>query len=98
MSIMSLTAVALGRKIKDKEVTVEEAVRAALDAVKAKEDKINAPYMKKEEREKLKDFTPSQVYKLTGNSIVVPVLEKVFYEYFKTLKDNGKLDGMDMAS
>lgn len=54
--------------------------------------------LKKEEREKLKDFTPSQVYKLTGNSIVVPVLEKVFYEYFKTLKDNGKLDGMDMAS
>lgn len=42
MSIMSLTAVALGRKIKDKEVTVEEAVRAALDAVKAKEDKINS--------------------------------------------------------
>ena len=54
--------------------------------------------LKKEEREKLKDFTPSQVYKLTGNSIVVPVLEKVFYEYFKALKDNGKLDGMDMAS
>ena len=54
--------------------------------------------LKKEEREKLKDFTPSQVYKLAGNSIVVSVLEKVFYEYFKALKDNGKLDGMDMAS
>ena len=54
--------------------------------------------LKKEEREKLKDFTPSQVYKLTGNSIVVPVLEKVFHEYFKALKDNGRLDGMDMAS
>ena len=54
--------------------------------------------LKKEEREKLKDFTPSQGYKLTGNSMVVPVLEKVFYEYFKALKDNGKLDGMDMAS
>ena len=54
--------------------------------------------LKKEEREKLKDFTPSEIYKLTGNSIVVPVLEKVFYEYFKALKDNGKLDDMDMAS
>lgn len=54
--------------------------------------------LKKEEREKLKDFTPSEIYKLTGNSIVVPVLEQVFYEYFKALKDSGKLDDMDMAS
>lgn len=54
--------------------------------------------LKKEEREKLKDFTPNEIYKLTGNSIVVPVLEKVFYEYFKALKDNGKLDDMNMAS
>ena len=54
--------------------------------------------MKKEEREKLKDFTPNEIYKLTGNSIVIPVLEKVFYEYFKALKDNGKLDDMDRAS
>ena len=54
--------------------------------------------LKKEEREKLKDFTPNEIYKLTGNSIVVPVLEQVFYEYFKALKDNGKLDDMDMAS
>lgn len=54
--------------------------------------------LKKEEREKLKDFTPNEIYKLTGNSIAVPVLEKVFYEYFKALKDNGKLDAMDMAS
>lgn len=54
--------------------------------------------LKKEEREKLKDFTPNEIYKLTGNSIVVPVLEKVFYEYFKALKDNGKFDDMDMAS
>ena len=32
MSLMSLTAVELGKKIKAKEVTVEEAVQAALDA------------------------------------------------------------------
>lgn len=54
--------------------------------------------LKKEEREKLKDFTPNEIYKLTGNSIVVPVLIGVFNEYFKTLKDSGKLDDMDMAS
>ena len=53
---------------------------------------------KEEEREKLKDFTPNEIYKLTGNSIVVPVLEQVFFEYFKALKDNGKLDDMNMAS
>ena len=33
MSLMSLTAVELGKKIKDKEVTVVEATRAALDAI-----------------------------------------------------------------
>ena len=54
--------------------------------------------LKKEEREKLKDFTPNEIYKLTGNSIVIPVLISVFNEYFKALKDNGKLDDMDMAS
>lgn len=54
--------------------------------------------LKKEEREKLKDLRPNEVYQLMGNSIVVPVLEKVFYEYFKTLKEDGKLDDMDKAS
>ena len=44
------------------------------------------------------DLEGSEIYKLTGNSIVVPVLEQVFYEYFKALKDSGKLDDMDMAS
>lgn len=42
MDLMSLTAVELGRKIKQKEVAVEEAVKSALDAVRAKEDKINS--------------------------------------------------------
>jgi aspartyl-tRNA(Asn)/glutamyl-tRNA(Gln) amidotransferase subunit A len=37
MSLMSLTAVELGRKIKEKEVTVEEAVTAALDAIEKRE-------------------------------------------------------------
>ena len=40
MSLMSLTAVELGKKIKAKEVTVTEAVTAALDAIEAKEKKV----------------------------------------------------------
>ena len=42
MNLMSLTAVELGRKIKAKEVTVKEAVTAALDAIDAKEIKVNS--------------------------------------------------------
>lgn len=51
-----------------------------------------------EVREKLKDFKPNEIYKLCGNSIVVPVLEKVFYEYFKKLKEDGKLDDLDQVA
>lgn len=42
MSCMKLTAVELGKKIKEKEISVLEATQAALDAIKAKEDKINS--------------------------------------------------------
>ncbi len=42
MGLMSLTAVELGKKIKEKEVTVAEAVNAALDAIEAKEQKIHS--------------------------------------------------------
>ncbi len=42
MSLMSETAVGLGKKIKAKEVSVTEAVRASLDAIKAKEEKVNS--------------------------------------------------------
>ena len=42
MSLMSLTAVELGRKIQAKEVTVTEAVQAALDSIKAKEAQVNS--------------------------------------------------------
>lgn len=42
MSLMNLTAVELGKKIKNKEVTVVEATNAALDAIDAKEDKVNS--------------------------------------------------------
>lgn len=42
MSLMSLTAVELGKKIKVGEVTVTEAVTAALDAIEKKEKEINS--------------------------------------------------------
>lgn len=42
MSLMSLTAVELGRKIKEKEVTVEEAVTAALDAIEKREAQVHS--------------------------------------------------------
>ena len=42
MDLMSLTAVELGKKIQAKEVTVEEAVKAAIASIKAKEEKINS--------------------------------------------------------
>lgn len=42
MNIMSLTAVELGRRIKAGEITVVEAVEAAIDAIEKKEEKINS--------------------------------------------------------
>lgn len=42
MSLTSLTAVELGKKIKAKEVTVAEAAKAALDAIAAKEPRVNS--------------------------------------------------------
>ncbi len=42
MSLMSLTAVQLGKKIKSGEVTVKEAALAALDEIKKSEDSINS--------------------------------------------------------
>lgn len=42
MNLMSLTAVELGKKIKAKEVSVEEAVQAAIDAIEAREEKVHS--------------------------------------------------------
>ena len=42
MSLMNLPAVELGKKIKNKEITVVEATKAALDAIDAKEEKVNS--------------------------------------------------------
>ena len=42
MSLMNLTAVGLGKKIQNKEVSAPEAAKAARDAIKAKEAEINS--------------------------------------------------------
>ena len=42
MKLLELTAVELGKKIKAGEVTVQEATRAALDAIKAKEEQVHS--------------------------------------------------------
>lgn len=79
MSIMSLTAVELGRKIKAKEVTVLEATQAALDAIKAKEDKING-FVTVDEAGALKKAAEIQAKidagELTGPLAGVPVAIK----------------------
>ena len=41
MSILELTAVELGKKIKDKEITVVEATKAALEQIKAVEGDVH---------------------------------------------------------
>ena len=45
MSLMSLTAVALGKKIQAGEVTVEEAVLDALEQIEKKEDTIHSGHL-----------------------------------------------------
>lgn len=42
MNLLSLTAVEIGKKVKAHEVSVEEATRAALDAIAAKEDAVHS--------------------------------------------------------
>ena len=80
MDLMSLTAVELGRKIKAKEVTVTEAAQAAIDAVKAKEDKINSFVTVVDEAAILKRAEEVQeaidAGKLTGALTGVPVAIK----------------------
>lgn len=53
MKILDFTAVELGKKIKNNEISVEEAVRAALDQIKTLEPKINS-YVSYDEESALK--------------------------------------------
>ena len=79
MSLMSLTAVELGKKIKAKEVTVVEAVQEALDAVEKKEKDVNSfvTVMRKEALEKAKEVQEKiDNRELTGPLAGVPVAIK----------------------
>lgn len=79
MNLMTLTAVELGRKIQAKEVSVEEATRAALDAIKAKEQMING-FVTVDEEGALKKAAEIQAKidagELTGPLAGVPVAIK----------------------
>ena len=80
MSLISLTAVELGRKIKEKEITAVEAAKAAIEAVKAKEDKVNSFVTVVDEEAILKRAEAVQeaieAGKLTGPLAGVPVAIK----------------------
>ena len=79
MSLMSLTAVELGKKIKAKEVTVVEAVQEALDAVEKVEKDVNSfvTVMRKEALEKAKEVQEKiDNGELTGPLAGVPVAIK----------------------
>lgn len=79
VNLMSLTAVELGKKIKNKEITVTEAVKAALEQIKANEKELNcyvtvneeAALIRAEEVQKLIDDGT-----LTGPLAGVPVAIK----------------------
>ena len=87
MSLMSLTAVELGRKIQEKEVTAVEATQAALEAIKAKEEKVNG-FVTVDEEGALKRAEQIQAKidagELTGPLAGVPV----------AIKDNMCTQGM----
>ena len=87
MSLMSLTAVELGRKIQEKEVTAVEATKAALEAIKAKEEKVNG-FVTVDEEGALKRAEQIQAKidagELTGPLAGVPV----------AIKDNMCTQGM----
>lgn len=87
MSLMTLTAVELGKKIKAKEVTVVEATRAALDAIKEKEEKIHSFVTVDEEKALARAAQVQKMLdegKLTGPLAGVPV----------AIKDNMCTEGM----
>lgn len=79
MNLMSLTAVELGEKIKAKEVTVKDAVKAALAQIKAVDDSVNS-YVTVDEKGALKRAAEVQKLidsgELTGPLAGVPVAIK----------------------
>lgn len=79
MDLMSLTAVELGKKIKEKEVSVPEATKAAIAAIKEKEGALNA-FVTVDEEGALKQAAEIQkkidAGELTGPLAGVPVAIK----------------------
>ena len=79
MNLMTLTAVELGRKIKNKEVTAVQATQAALDAIRQKEKEVNS-FVTVDEEKALKRAEEIQkridAGELTGPLAGVPVAIK----------------------
>ncbi|MGI5990328.1 MAG: Asp-tRNA(Asn)/Glu-tRNA(Gln) amidotransferase subunit GatA [Lachnospiraceae bacterium] len=80
MSLMNLTAVALGRKIQAKEVSVREAAEASLDSIEAKEDRLHSFITRIDRQDVLKRADEVQKKiddgELTGPLAGVPVAIK----------------------
>lgn len=87
MKLLTLTAVELGKKIKAGEVTVEEATKAALDAMKAKEEKVHS-FVTIDEEGALK--RAQEVQKLIDDGILTGTLAGVPV----AIKDNLCTKGM----
>lgn len=87
MNLLSLTAVELGKKIKAHEVSVEEATRAALDAIAAKEDAVHS-FVTVDEEGAMKRAT--EVQKLIDDGILTGPLAGVPV----AIKDNMCTKGM----
>ena len=87
MNLMNLTAVELGKKIKNKEVTAVQATQAALDAIRQKEKAVNS-FVTVDEEKALQRAEEIQkridAGELTGPLAGVPV----------AIKDNMCTEGM----
>ena len=88
MSLTSESAVALGKKLQAKEITTVEAAQAALDAIRAKEDKVHAFVTVAEEEAVLK--RAGEVQKQIEQGILTNVLAGVPV----AVKDNMCTKGM----
>ena len=74
MSLMSLTAVALGKKIQAGEVTVEEAVLDALEQIEKKEDTIHS-YVTVLEKEAILEKAKEIQKKIDAGELTGPLWE-----------------------
>ena len=66
------------------EVTLEEVENTKIRKL-TRNEVMTLMGLSKEIQEKLIDISDSGIFKLMGNGIVIPLLEEIFYEYFKVL-------------